>query len=107
MVTVEPFEGTASTYQVLLEAQYQSNFKDYEKLSQSEVQIDGKKVTRFVWHGKNKDADGAALKSSVYIIPDNGRMVRLFFLTLEPLFADGVPTFDKIANSYHSTSSGN
>lgn len=102
LVTPEKFAGPLNTFQLLVETQYQSKFKDYEKLSQSDSQIDGKKAVRFIWHGKNHDANDAELKSIVYVIPYEGRIVRLAFLTLEPLFNDAAPVFDKIAASYHS-----
>jgi hypothetical protein len=44
------------------------------------------------------------LKFVVDILPYDGRTARLTFTTLEPLFNDGLPIFNKIATSYHSTS---
>jgi hypothetical protein len=38
----------------------------------------------------------------VYFVPYDGRMVRLTFITLEPLFEESLPIFEKIALSYHS-----
>jgi hypothetical protein len=51
---------------------------------------------------KNTKANDTPLKSAVYIVPYEGRMVRLSFLTLEALFPDSLPTFEKIASSYHT-----
>jgi hypothetical protein len=104
-VTPEKFAGTLATYQVLAETQFQGKFKDYEKLSQSNVDIDGRKGVKFVWHAKNPSTNNAPMKGMVYIIPYDGRMVRLTLLTLEPLFDSAVPAFEKIAASYRSTSS--
>jgi hypothetical protein len=102
MVTPEKFSGTLATYKVLAENQYQTRFKDYEKISENEIQLDGKTGLRLIWHGKNTKANDSPLKSVVYFVPYDGRMVRLSFLTLEPLFADSLPVFEKIAASYHS-----
>jgi len=101
-VTPEVFSGTLNTYRVLAETQYQTRFKDYEKLSENETQLDGKAGIRLIWHGKNASANDAPLKSVVYIIPYGGRMVRLSFLTLEPLFDTALPVFEKIDASYRS-----
>ena len=102
LVTPERFSGTLSTYQVLAETQFQTRFKDYEKISENEIQLDGRTGMRVIWHGKNTAAHDAPLKSVVYIVPYDGRMVRLSFLTLEPLFAESLPIFEKIALSYRS-----
>lgn len=102
MVTPEKFSGTLATYQVLAETQYQTRFKDYEKISENEILLDGRTGVRVIWHAKNPSAHDAPMKSVVYIVPYEGRMVRLTFLTLESLFADSLPIFEKIASSYHT-----
>jgi hypothetical protein len=106
MFTPEKFSGTLATYKVLAETQYQKNFSNYVKDGETEIQLDGQKGTRMVWHG-NSNANQAALKFLVYIVPYEGRMVRLSFFTLPPLFDDAVPTFEKIAASYKSTAPTN
>ena len=40
------------------------------------------------------------LKFLVYILQYEDKMVRLTFFTLEPLFTDSLPTFEKIAGTY-------
>ena len=45
------------------------------------------------------------MKFLVYIVPYDGRIVRLTFFTLEPLFDDGTAVFEKMAASYRSTNS--
>jgi hypothetical protein len=102
MVTPEKFSGPYATYRLLAETQYKSIFGDYEKLSENDIQLDGRPGTRIVWHGKNTKANNAQLKSVVYFVPYDGRIVRLSFLTLEPLFDDALPIFEKIATSYHT-----
>jgi hypothetical protein len=102
MVTPEKFSGTLATYQVLAENQYQTRFKDYEKISENEILLDARTGVRVIWRAKNPSAHDAPMKSVVYIVPYEGRMVRLTFITLEPLFADSLPIFEKIASSYHT-----
>ena len=102
-VTPEKFAGNLTTYRVLAETQYQSKFKDYERLSESDIQLDGRAGLRLIWHGKAQ-ANDMPMKAVVYILPYDGRMVRLSFLTLEPLFNDALPIFEKLAASYHSIS---
>ncbi len=101
--TPEKFAGTPNTYLVLAQSDFEARFDNFEKISQTEVTLDGRKVTRLLWHGKNKAANNAAIKALVYVVPFEGKMVRLSFLTLEPLFDDALPTFEKMAASYHST----
>ena len=100
--TPEKFDGNLNTYKVLVETQYQGKFKDYQKLSDSEVQLAGRTGIKLVWQGKNRDAGDAEVKFIVYILPYDGRMVRLSFGTLEPLFNDAVATFDEMAASYRT-----
>jgi hypothetical protein len=100
LATPEKFAGTLTTYKVLAETQYRTKFKDYEKLSEAPVQLDGVGGIRLIWHGKNPAANDAEMKAVVYILPYENRMVRLSFLTLEPLFDEGLPIFEKIAASY-------
>jgi hypothetical protein len=102
MVTPEQFVGTLATYKVLAETQYQKNFSGYVNDGETEVEVDGRKGIRLIWHGTSK-ANSADLKFLVYLLPYDGRMVRLSFFTLPPLFTDGVPVFEKIAASYHTT----
>jgi small nuclear ribonucleoprotein (snRNP)-like protein len=103
MVTEEPFSGNLNTYKVMVETQFMTNFMDCEKLSESEVTLDGKAGTQIIFHGKPKN-NPVMLKFVVDILPYDGRTARLTFTTLEPLFNDGLPIFNKIATSYHSTS---
>jgi hypothetical protein len=104
LVTPEVFPGTLATYKVLAEMQYQSKFTEYQKVSESEAKLDGRKGIRLVFQGR-PDKGTTVMKCLVYIVPYEGRMVRLSFLTLEPLFNDAVPTFEKIAGSYRSIDS--
>jgi hypothetical protein len=102
MVTPEKFSGTLATYKVLTENQYQKNFAGYVNDGESEAELDGRKGIRIICHGTAK-SNNADLKFLVYILPYEGRMVRLSFFTLPPLFNDGLPAFEKIAASYRST----
>ena len=101
--TPEKFSGSLSTYAVLAETQLKTKFKDFEKLSQSDVTFNGKPAIRIVWHGKNTAAHDTPVKALFYVIPGTGAMNRLSFLTIEELFDPALPTFEKIAASYKST----
>ncbi len=103
MVTPEQYAGDLNTYRVLAETQFQSKFQEYQKISESDVKVDGRTALRLVWKGKPPNTN-TTLKFLVYILPYENRMVRLSLFTLEPLFDDAVPVFEKIAASYHSTS---
>ncbi len=99
-VTPERYSGSIQTYQVLAETQIQSNFQDYEKLSESSAKLDGRPAMRFTFKAKK---GAMVLEFLVYIVSYDGTMVRLSFGTLQPLFNDAVPVFEKMAQSYHST----
>lgn len=101
MVTPETFSGTLATYKVLAESQYQRNFTGYVNDGEKEVEVDGRKAIRVTWHGTSK-TNNADLKFLVYLLPYEGRMVRISFFTLTPLFNEGVPVFEKIVSSYHA-----
>jgi hypothetical protein len=100
-VTPEVYSGTLNTYKLLAEATFKSKFKDYERLTESPSQLDGRQGLRMVFQGTSP-AGEIRLKFLVYIIPYEDRMIRLSFTTLEPLFDEAVPTFEKIATSYRS-----
>jgi hypothetical protein len=101
LVTQEKYAGSLKTYQVLAETHFQSKFQEFDKLSESDAKVDGREGSRTVFTGKNGPTE---LKFLVFIVPYNDTMVRLTFFTLAPLFNDAVPTFEKIAQSYHATS---
>jgi hypothetical protein len=101
MVTPEKFAGTLPTYRVLAETQYRSKFKDYKSISESPAKLDSRSGIRLIFQGTSADTN-TAIKFLVYIVPYEGRMVRLSFFTLEPLFDSALPVFEKIAASYHS-----
>jgi hypothetical protein len=102
LVTPEKFSGTMSTYKVLAETQYKVKFSDYQKLSEAPAQVDSQPAVRLSFLG-TENTNHTTLKFLVYIIPYEGRMVRLTFFTLDALYEDAVPVFEKIAASYHST----
>jgi hypothetical protein len=100
VVTSEAFKGTLSTYQVLAETKYKMNFSNYEKLEEAPGTLDGRSGVRTIFHGDVKT--GPSLKFLDYILPYDGKMVRVTLFTLEPLFGDAMPVFEKIAASYQS-----
>ncbi len=102
LVTPEDFVGTFATYKVLAETQYQTKFNDYAKVSETEIRLDGRNATKLIFTG-TPSGQTTRLKFLVYVVPYDGRMVRLTFLTLEPLFSNALPVFEAIANSYKST----
>lgn len=99
LVTPEKYDGSLSSYRGLSELQYQTSFDGYEKVSESEIQLDGKAGIRLVWRGKHKE-NGAPIQSLVIILPYEGKMLRLSFLTVEPLFQEALPMVEKMVRSY-------
>lgn len=105
MVTTEQFAGNLATYQVLVETQVRTRFKEYQRVTQSDASIDGKNGTRLILQATSPDLS-TPFKFIVYLVPYDDHIIRLTFFTLEPLFSDAVPTFEKIAASYHTIKTG-
>jgi hypothetical protein len=101
VVTPEKFAGNLNTYRILVETQIKSSFSDYQQLEQNDVQLDGQKGIRMVAMATKKDT-ATPFKFLIYVVPYDGRVVRLTFFTLAPLYDDASPVFEKIAASYHS-----
>jgi len=100
MVTRETFDGSLNSFKALAEVQYSTIFGSYQKLSESDLQLDGRKGIRLVLKGTKK-AD-SAMKALVIILPSEGRYTRLSFITVEPLFDEALPVVEKMAMSYIS-----
>jgi hypothetical protein len=100
-VTPEKFAGTIDTYRVLIETQLKGNYASSQTLEQNEMQIDGQKGIRMVAVVTLKGAD-TQYKLLIYLIPYDGRIVRLSFFTLGTFYNDALPTFEKIAASYRA-----
>ena len=100
MVTPEAFTGSLNSFKGLAEMQYQTSFGDYQKLSESEITLDGRKGIRLTWKAVNKQANNAPMKSLVVILPYEGRIVRLSFLTVGPLYDEAVATVEKMIMTY-------
>ena len=98
LVIPEKFGGSLATYKVVAERHYQEKFREYVQLTETEAELDGIRMT---FQG-NPANNHTPLKFRIYSLPYDARMVRLSFLTLDPLFTDAVPIFEKIAVSYHS-----
>jgi hypothetical protein len=95
-VTPEKFAGTIDTYRVLVETQLKGNYGSYQALEQNDVQLDGQKGVRMVAAITQKGAD-TLYKTLIYLIPYDGRVLRLSFFTLGTFYNDALPTFEKIA----------
>jgi hypothetical protein len=99
VVTPEKFAGNLTTYEVFCETQYQAKFEDYKRIEKSDIKLDGRPGIRMVFQGISS-ANHISLKFLVYILQYEDKMVRLTFFTLEPLFTDSLPVFEKIAATY-------
>lgn len=104
-ITPEKFAGSVQTYAVVVETQLQNKFKDYEKIAQFDTTLDGRPAVRMLFKAKNQNVNNMPLKFLVYMVGYDGRVVRLSFGTLEPLFEKALPDFEKMAASYKSISS--
>jgi hypothetical protein len=99
VVTPEKFAGNLTTYEVFCETQYQAKFQDYKRIEKSEIKLDGRPGIRMIFQGVSS-TNHIGLKFLVYILQYEDKMVRLTFFTLEPLFTDSLPVFERIAGTY-------
>jgi hypothetical protein len=106
MVNSEKFSGTLKTYQALIETVFKANSSTYEKLEEAPATLDGRSGVRLVFHGDVKSGEQSIkFKYLVYILPYDGNVVRVTFFTVESLFNDAEPVFEKIAASFSSLAS--
>ena len=99
VVTPEKLAGNLTTYEVFCETQYQSKFQNYKRLEKSDITLDGRPGIRMIFQGL-APLNHINLQFLVYILQYEDKMVRLTFFTLEPLFADSLPVFEKVAGTY-------
>jgi hypothetical protein len=100
-VTPEKFAGSIDTYRVLVETQLKGSYANYQALEQNDVQLDAQKGIRMVASVTQKGGN-TQYKTLIYLVPYEGRVVRLSFFTLATFYNDALPTFEKISASYHS-----
>ncbi len=103
-ITPEKFAGSVQTYAVVVETQLQNKFKDFEKIAQFDTTLDGRPAVRMLFKARNQNVNNMPLKFLVYMVNYDGRVVRLSFGTLEPLFDKALPDFEKMAASYKTVS---
>jgi hypothetical protein len=77
----------------------QAKFEDYKRIEKSDIKLDGRPGIRIIFQGVSS-ANRIRLKFLVYILQYEDKMVRLTFFTLEPLFTDSLPVFEKIAGTH-------
>jgi hypothetical protein len=99
LVTPEKFAGNLTTYTVFCETQFQSKFQNYKRVEKADITLDGRPGVRIIFQGV-APVNNINLKFLVYILQYEDRMVRLTFFTLEPLFTDSLPVFEKVARTY-------
>lgn len=99
----EVFGGTLNSYKELVEMQLKNNFSNYKRLGESTVALDGKAGVQLEWKGKAKDdSDNTPMRNLDVLLPYEGKVMRITFLTVEVLFNDARPQMEKILASYKS-----
>lgn len=102
LVTPESYSGSFASYKAIVQVNLKNSFGNYQKQEETELTLDGKKGVKIVWTGLNKHANDAPMKSLVAIVPYEQRMVRVAFITLEPLFDENLQVMEKILTTYKS-----
>lgn len=104
LVVQEEYAGSLQSYKGIVEIQAKRNLGEYEKLSESSATIDGKPALIFSYRGTSTKANNLPIQFLVAIISSGNTYSRITTWCVEPLFNETQPTFEKIINSFHSTS---
>ncbi|GAC1620718.1 MAG: hypothetical protein NVS9B13_11290 [Candidatus Acidiferrum sp.] len=104
IVEHETFSGSIESYRGLLEVQSRRNLNDYEKLSESNVTIDGRPGLLFTSRGTSTQAQNLPLQFVAMIVPYEGEYVHAVAWCIEPLFNESQRTLENILLSYKRVS---
>ena len=104
LVSREDYNGSLESYKGLIEIQVRRGLGGYEELSESPITIDGKAGLLLSYRGTLAKADNLPVQFLVAIVPSGNTMTRIAAWCVEPLFHETQPAFERILNSYHSSS---
>ena len=104
VVVQEEYGGSLQSYKGLIEIQAKRALEQYEKLSESTTTIDGNPAFIFSYRGTSAKANNLPIQFLVAIVSSGNSYSRITTWCVEPLFNETQPTFERIINSFHSTS---
>jgi hypothetical protein len=104
VVQHEPFSGSLESYKGLVEVQSRRNLSGYEKLSESNVSIDGRPGVLLTFRGVNPQAQNLPIQFVTAIAAFDGEYVHAVAWCVEPLFNESQRTLENILLSYKRVS---
>ena len=103
-VSREEFNGSMESYKGLLDLKYRKSFGNYEELSESPLNIDGKPALLISFRGVLTNADNTPVQYLVAIIASGKTYTRVAAWCVARLFHETHPRFEKILTSYRASS---
>jgi TonB family protein len=104
IVEHEAFAGSLESYKGLVEVGSRRNLSNFEKLSESNVTIDGRPGILLVFRGTNDRAQNLPLEFVLAIVPLDGEFMHAVAWCVEPLFNESERTLENILLSYRRVS---
>lgn len=101
IVEHETFAGSLESYKGLVEIASRRNVTDFEKLSESNVTIDGRPGMLLVFRGTNPQAQNLPIEFVAAIANFGGEYLHAVAWCVEPLFNEAQRTLESILLSYH------
>jgi len=104
VVEKESFSGSLESYKGLVEMVNRRKFTHYEKLSESNTQIDGRPAVLLFFRGTNPQAQNLSFQFVTAIAAFDGEYLHAIAWCPEPLFNESQRTLENILLSYKSVS---
>jgi hypothetical protein len=105
VVEHESFSGSLESYKGLVEVHHRRILSNYEKLSESNVSIDGRPGVLLTFRGTNPQAQNLPIQFVTAIAAFDGEYVHAVAWCVEPLFNESQRTLEGILLSYRRISS--
>ena len=100
IVEHESFAGSLESYKGLVEIAHRRNLNDFEKLSESNVTIDGRPGMLLTFRGTNPQAQNLPVQFVAAIAAFDGEYFHAVAWCVEPLFNESQRTLENILLSY-------
>jgi hypothetical protein len=104
IVVQEEYPGSLESYKELTLLNARRNLGSFEELSSSEATIDGKSALLVFYRGTLEKVSNLPVEFVSAIVQSGKSYTKISLWCVEPLFHDMQPAFEKVVNSYHSTS---
>jgi hypothetical protein len=99
----EDYPGSPESYKEIMLLGARKGLGNFEELAQSSMTIDGKPSLVVYYRGTLTQSNNLPVEFVSALIPVGKTYTKITVWSIEPLFHDMQPTFEKILSSYHST----